>query len=113
LYFKILYNFKFIKLEWWTQCIDARDDIAFHWDRDYGIEEDENLNIHPQLGTVTYLTNNGGPTMIFNKRGSKFPTDNIEGKVDQIYISKPSIGKHIKFDGTLLHAAPSDLFELE
>lgn len=22
--------------EWWTQVIDSRDDIGFHWDRDYG-----------------------------------------------------------------------------
>ena len=22
--------------EWWTQVIDCRDDIGFHWDRDYG-----------------------------------------------------------------------------
>ena len=22
--------------EWWVQVIDARDDIGFHWDRDYG-----------------------------------------------------------------------------
>ena len=23
-------------IEWWTQVIDCRDDIGFHWDRDYG-----------------------------------------------------------------------------
>lgn len=22
--------------EWWAQVIDSRDDIGFHWDRDYG-----------------------------------------------------------------------------
>ena len=22
--------------EWWTQVVDCRDDIGFHWDRDYG-----------------------------------------------------------------------------
>lgn len=22
--------------EWWTQVIDCRDDVGFHWDRDYG-----------------------------------------------------------------------------
>lgn len=22
--------------EWWTQVLDCRDDVGFHWDRDYG-----------------------------------------------------------------------------
>ena len=26
-------------------------------------------------------------------------------------VSRPAVGKHIKFDGRLLHAAPSDLLE--
>lgn len=27
---------EFSGAEWWTQVIDCRDDIGFHWDRDYG-----------------------------------------------------------------------------
>ena len=25
--------------EWWTLCIDQRDDVSVHWDRDYGLED--------------------------------------------------------------------------
>jgi|TARA_B100001142_G_scaffold7578_1_gene7520 hypothetical protein len=40
--------------EWWTQVIDARDEIGTHWDKDYGLES-ANVNVHPQIATVTYL----------------------------------------------------------
>ena len=38
--------------EWWTQVIDAEDDIGFHWDQDYGVA-DSGVNLHPHLATVT------------------------------------------------------------
>ena len=30
------FNHKLSGAEWWTQVIDCRDDVGFHWDRDYG-----------------------------------------------------------------------------
>ena len=50
--------------EWWAQVIDPSDDIGFHWDRDYDLERDQGLCVHPHLATVTYLSNCGGPTII-------------------------------------------------
>jgi len=95
--------------EWWTQVIDSRDDIGWHWDRDYGLEEDQGVHVHPHLATVTYLTDTGGPTLVMNKPGSLYSHENISGPIDgDMVISRPRFAKHIKFDGRLLHAAPGD-----
>lgn len=95
--------------EWWTQVIDSRDDIGWHWDRDYGLEEDQGLHIHPHLATVTYLSDCGGPTIVLNKKGTLYSHEDIFGPVpDEVVISRPLLCKHISFDGRLLHAAPSD-----
>ena len=96
--------------EWWTQYIDHRDDIGFHWDRDYGLEEDEELHVHPHLGTVTYLSSiRGAPTVIFGKKGTfEFGSD-ASGPLSECVLSYPIFGKHICFNGELLHGAPSDL----
>jgi hypothetical protein len=93
--------------EFWTQVVDCKDDIGFHWDRDYGLESETGVNVYPHLATVTYLTNLGGPTFIVNKVGSVYSQDDHSGETNEIVINKPKIGKHIKFDGRLLHAAPA------
>ncbi|OQR81903.1 hypothetical protein THRCLA_11302 [Thraustotheca clavata] len=95
--------------EWWTQHIDHRDNIGFHWDRDYGMEEDQELHVHPLVGTVTYLCVNAGPTVILDKKGTFEYGSSIEGPLTKCIISRPIAGKHITFDGELLHGAPSSL----
>ena len=50
-------------LQWWVQVLHEEDDIGLHFDKDYTLE-DQGLNIHPHLATVTYLTPYGGPTLI-------------------------------------------------
>eukprot|EP01041_Mallomonas_annulata_P004667 gene4667-9257_t len=97
--------------EWWVNVIDCNDDVGFHWDRDYGIEEEDGLHIYPQLGTVTYLTDCGGPTIVLDKKGTFRNDEDISGPITSCLVSQPKIGKHLCFDGTLLHAAPSDLID--
>ena len=116
--------------EWWCQVIDAMDDIGFHWDRDYGIEQDSGKHFYPQLGTVTYLSLEGGPTVIVNKDGTGSVLEEYFGEIvpsppligtgvdgedevvvegEAMYIlSKPKMLKHISFDGTLLHGSSTD-----
>ena len=57
--------------EWWTQVIDTRDDIGWHWDRDYGKEEDGEL-VYPDMATVTYFSKDGGCTAVVKAKGSKY-----------------------------------------
>ena len=70
------------------------------------------MYVHPHLSTVTYLTDNvvSAPTLVLECR-----VDPHTGAVDEQrsfkagYASWPRKGKHLKFDGSLLHAAPIDL----
>ena len=96
--------------EWWTQVIDAEDDIGFHWDKDFALEE-YGLNLHPHLASVTYLNESfvGAPTVVFAKRSCEAYGDDFGGGVSKAWVSFPSGGKHMAFDGQLLHGAPSNL----
>jgi hypothetical protein len=76
-----------------------------------GLEEGTGQHVHPHLATVTYLTECGGPTIILNRVGTPNTTEDLSGLADDMIVSRPVFGKHIKFDGRLLHAAPSDLLE--
>ena len=99
--------------EWWTQVIDTRDDIGIHWDRDYGLEEETGVHVYPYLGTVTYLSALGGSTIVFDSAGSACASESLHGKgVNWLVSSRPRVGKHLTFDGRLLHAAPSDFDSL-
>ena len=99
-------------VEWWTQCIDARDDIAWHWDRDYALEENAGVHKYPNLATVTYLTCEGGATAILNCKGSHGRAQSLPSEdIHSWCLSKPAVGKHLFFAGDLLHAAPSSITE--
>ena len=93
---------------------DDDDEVGMHFDADYGLEAQvKNLMIHPRLATVTYLSNVGVPTLVLDQR-SPPPSDvtklTLEGNVDRGWLSAPKIGKHIAFDGRLLHGAPGAFF---
>ncbi|CAE8595943.1 unnamed protein product [Polarella glacialis] len=98
--------------EWWTQVIETEDDIGWHWDRDYGLEADEGLRLHPHIATVTYLSEGGAPTIVLE---AVEPPEGDGGgatrplAVERGHLSWPQVGKHISFDGRWLHAAPADL----
>ena len=100
--------------EWWTQVIDHDvGDIGWHWDIDGGLEE-HGMKLHPHLGTVTYLSDVGGPTLVLERAGPvDTETDCCEGEpfveIARMGISAPAVGKHMVFDGRNLHGASSDL----
>ncbi|CAM9901735.1 unnamed protein product, partial [Discosporangium mesarthrocarpum] len=99
------------EVEWWEKgVIEDTDDIGWHWDKDYGMES-AGINVHPCVATVTYLSTNGGPTVVLQKKGPMACEDAhlVEGVATKAWVSRPLIGKHISFDGRYLHAAPSVL----
>ena len=71
--------------------------------------------LHPRVATVTYLSDAGVgvPTLILDKR-SPPPSDlekkSLNGSVNKGWLSHPSFGKHIAFDGRLLHGGPGEYF---
>ena len=69
--------------------------------------------LHPRVATVTYLSNIGVPTLVLDKRSP--PPKDIEkkslgGSIEVGWLSHPMVGKHIAFDGRLLHGAPGTFF---
>ena len=102
--------------EWWTQVVDKDDDIGWHWDKDYDME-DCGVNLCPHLGTVTYFSDIGAPTFVLEKtpnsvmRGLNPSAQQKERKVEisHGFLCWPAVGKHMVFDGRFLHGAPSDL----
>ena len=95
--------------EWWCLAMDAESSqVAWHWDKDYSLEQ-SGINISPHLGTVTYLSNVGAPTVMMDKTCSTDYSADISGDATQAFLSRPAFGKHVVFDGRFLHAAPSEL----
>lgn len=119
--------------EFWTLCMDAappvisdsNDDdgdeededhaeVGIHFDADYGLEAQvPGMLLHPRLATVTYLSNVGAPTLVLNKLSPSQGSDIVKelgGDIDRGWLSGPKFGKHIAFDGRLLHGAPATFF---
>ena len=92
---------------------EEEESVAMHWDKDYTLEEECELSLYPNLSTVTYLSAppRGAPTCVVT--GAIGPTclpgdedePLVPAPVSAIY-SLPEVGKHIVFDGRLLHGAP-------
>eukprot|EP00747_Dinoflagellata_sp_TGD_P216215 gnl/TRDRNA2_/TRDRNA2_88801_c0_seq1.p1 gnl/TRDRNA2_/TRDRNA2_88801_c0~~gnl/TRDRNA2_/TRDRNA2_88801_c0_seq1.p1 ORF type:complete len:372 (+),score=28.26 gnl/TRDRNA2_/TRDRNA2_88801_c0_seq1:186-1301(+) len=98
--------------EWWTLVIGRENNIGWHWDKDSSLEAHHGgLSIHPHLSTVTYLTDGGTPTLVTDKR-CDLMCDNITGPLHRIHLSYPRVGKHICFDGQLLHGGAAGLGHL-
>ena len=95
----------------------SKSGISFHWDKDEDLRlaMGGNLYIHPHLSTVTYLTDLGAPTAALNYRvdptTGAYIEPNCQGENSTAYISWPKQGKHLSFDGRMLHAAPGDLLK--
>ena len=92
--------------------------INFHWDKDEDLRLmcGGTMYIHPHISTVTYLTDLGAPTMVVSRRvnpmtGQLVQESNDGEGTEEGFVSWPKRGKHLSFDGRLLHAAPSDLMQ--
>lgn len=107
--------------EWWVQVKhatdtdcnstdDINDGIDLHYDKDETIAEQFGLGIFPALSTVTYLTSaesatSAHPTIILSCRASQ----PVGAPIREAVISLPARGKHVSFNGELLHGAPQQL----
>lgn len=107
--------------EWWVQVkrislptseetrldtVASTEDEAvdLHFDKDEVLAESFDLGSFPTLSTVTYLTatHNASPTVVF-----PHTFDKDEEVMDEMLVSYPRRGKHLVFDGRLLHGAPA------
>ena len=65
--------------------------------------------LHPHLATVTYLTEGGGPTIVLERASPLMADESACGPVRKAEAAFPQVGRHICFDGRMLHGAPSDI----
>lgn len=103
--------------EWWIQVkknlastgdgkdASGSDAVDLHYDKDEELAEKYGLGAFPILSTVTYLTDDfsSNPTVIFGRTYEQ-PDDEI---ISNMLVSHPVLGKHLVFDGRLLHGAPN------
>lgn len=92
---------------------EGEDEVGLHFDADYELEDQTSIMLHPRVATVTYLSDYGAPTVVFNLKSP--PMDDVQRKsleknIDTAWLSHPELGKHIAFDGRLLHGAPALYF---
>ena len=79
--------------------------IDLHYDKDEALAESFGIGSFPTLSTVTYLTASptiAAPTIVFDHTY----TQGEDEVMSSMMVSRPRIGKHICFDGRLLHGAP-------
>ena len=97
--------------EWWVQVKttdpesqqNGAEAVDLHYDKDESLAEKFGLGSFPTLSTVTYLTESSNPTVIFSRTYEQEDDDVIP----DMLISHPVMGKHLVFDGRLLHGAPA------
>lgn len=100
--------------EWWVQvrrddgrtgALGHKDphDVSWHWDKDEQLVDEGGPAVHPAVSTVTYITGMGAPTVVI-------PIGREDGGCARsCFVSYPTRGKHIAFDGRWLHGAPHAL----
>ena len=106
--------------EWWANVTRSETvrrtqgsygDIAVHLDKDEDAYSRYNLLVHPALSTVTYLSDAGAPTLVLPGARldmyGEYPAEELPSAV----LVPPAAGRHLCFDGRLLHGAPACLCE--
>ena len=86
--------------------------IAFHFDCDEGTFTATGELIPPWLSTITYLADAGAPTLILPARPDAAGEVRCVAPADEplgAFVSYPVRGKHVSFDGRLLHGCPHSL----
>lgn len=111
--------------EWWIQVKpspsqeepSASDDLKLergnvgvdlHYDKDEEMASSFEIGIFPTISTVTYLTESLDychPTVVYSCTAD-LP---VGAPIMESFITLPEIGKHVAFDGKLLHGAPAEL----
>jgi hypothetical protein len=93
---------------------DEEDEVGLHFDADYELEEQAaNMLLHPRLATVTYLADHGAPTLVLDQKSppmDDLKKETLEKGITKAWLSHPQLGKHVAFDGRLLHGAPALYF---
>eukprot|EP00041_Stephanoeca_diplocostata_P004255 m.42128 g.42128 ORF g.42128 m.42128 type:complete len:529 (+) comp15009_c0_seq2:127-1713(+) len=99
---------RIVGAEWWYQTREVKGNIGFHYDKDEAVASNEMKMVYPDVATVTYLTQAGGPTLILNM-STPDGNDNVPVVANTGYASYPVVNRHIMFDGTSMHGVLGEL----
>ena len=93
--------------EWWALSLDGDSQVGWHWDKDYYLESEMNINVYPQIGTVTYFTDVGCGTAALNSVAPFSTIEPITSNPTKAWCCFPKPTRHFAFDGRYLHGAVS------
>ena len=102
-------------LDTYVPTTTSSTSIDLHYDKDEVLAESFGIGSFPKLSTVTYLTALAETFKESKASASAAPTIVFDHTYDQgedevmsnMLVSWPRVGKHLLFDGRLLHGAPS------
>eukprot|EP00966_Prymnesium_polylepis_P035083 815252-Prymnesium_polylepis.1 len=91
-----------------SQASDGSPTINLHWDSDELHKRASGEHLPPWVATVTYLGSSGAPTVVLPAAADAHGRAVRSGPCCA-HLSHPKPGKHLAFDGRLLHGALHDL----
>lgn len=124
-------------VESWVQLRSVEDTksargLEFHYDKDEIAVKKWDIWSHPELSTVTYLSGCGAPLVVFSTTSNEGQSSEEEELTEEEseqsslkqsddptqalpshgWICFPRVGRHVAFDGRLLHGVPAELLDL-
>eukprot|EP00939_MAST-03C_sp_MAST-3C-sp1_P003978 g3978.t1 len=97
-----------IGAEFWAQVKKTGEFIHPHFDKDEFTFQTQNIMRTPDLSTVTYLTNSGGPTLIFDQHVRENQTT-FPSEPTRSFAVWPKTGRHCVFRGDMYHVVRGDM----
>ena len=100
-----------VGFEWCIYLMTSENTgIPLHCDHDEKIRENEEGRMeYPLCSTITYLTNNSNPDIIFNTENGKHIDELIQFPPSEAYFSLPEIGKFVTFNSRYIRGVyPGD-----
>jgi hypothetical protein len=94
--------------EWWIQEQEPAADIGFHYDKDEAYASEHMTMRFPEVSTVTYLTEVGAPTVVFNQT-TPDGNEEVPPLPETGAIVHPNPNKHLVFRGNLQHGVSGEL----
>ena len=95
--------------KYWVQHRSSMEDVGFHYDKDEGMASDQMIMRFPQFATVTYLSNEGAPTVIFNQTVTQNGNVEVPRVPTNTFLVYPEKNKHMINRGDLNHGAIQSL----
>ena len=94
-------------VEFWTQ--DGAS-LGAHFDKDETAREKVGVIVTPHLATVTYLSDGGAPTVVFEGLTPRsLPEEKRANEsCERVAVMYPKVGAHLRFDGRFLHGVLSE-----